>query len=77
MLSGRSGTVYSTGERPRRDVYLPRSRKDFLEQHILKKREDERRKFDFWNDVNKNNERIFHQNRKYAELTSEEIQQAR
>lgn len=76
MLSGRSGTVYSTGERPRRDVCLPRSRKDFLENHIIKKREDERRKFDFWNDVTKNNGRIFHQNRKFAELTSEEAHQA-
>jgi len=76
MLSGRSGTIYSTGERPRRDVCLPRSRKDFLEHHILKKREDERRKFDFWSDVTKNNGRIFHQNRKFNELTSEEAHQA-
>ena len=43
-----SHQIYATGNSARPQVYLPKSGKEFLEQHILRKREAEVRRSAFW-----------------------------
>ena len=74
-----SQQIYSTGNsgpssRPR--VYLPKSGKDFLEQHILRKREAEEARSVYWNKTSDYYSAVARQSERYNQLTSQEVTKA-
>jgi len=74
--------VYSTGNRSgsgnsaRREVFIPRSQKEYMEQHILKKREAEVKREAFWSETSDYYTKVAKQSQKYNDLTSQEVRRA-
>merc|ERR1719350_1977605 len=66
--------VYSTGNR--REVYIPRSQKEYLEQHILKKREAEVKRAAYWSETSDYYSKVAQQSERYQGLTSQEVRRA-
>jgi len=75
-----SQQIYSTGHSggsSRPQVYLPKSGKDFLEQHILKKREAAIARSAYWGQTSDYYSRVARQSERFNQLTSEEVCRAR
>jgi len=75
--------VYSTGNcnssrgsSARREVYIPRSQKEYLEQHILKKRESEVKRAAYWSETSDYYSKVAQQSERYNGLTSQEMRRA-
>ena len=74
-----SQQIYSTGHTgssSRPQVYLPKSGKDFLEQHILRKREAELARTAFWSQTSSYFSSLARQSERYNQLTSQEVTKA-
>jgi len=67
-----SHRVYSTSHNPRQQVCVPRSQKDYLEQHLLKKRNAERDRLEYWSGTCKYYDKVEKQNVKFNNLVSDE-----
>ena len=63
----------SSGGLNKPQLYLPKSQKDFLEQHILQKREAEIKKLSFWSQTSDHYNRLARMNERYEQLTSPEV----
>ena len=78
-ISGRmvlSQQIYSTGNTggsSRPQVYLPKSGKEFLEQHILRKREAEVARTAFWSQTSQYFSSVARQSERFNQLTSQEV----
>ena len=57
-------------------MYLPRSGKDFLEQHILRRREEEVARSAYWNKTSDYYSQMARQSERYNLLTSQEVTKA-
>ena len=57
-------------------MYLPKSGKDFLEQHILRKREAEEARSVYWNKTSDYYSAVARQSERYNQLTSQEVTKA-
>jgi len=66
-----SGSSVQSSARP--VVYLPRSQKDFLENHILRKREAEVRRLAYWTETSENYIKLARQSERYNQLTDPEV----
>ena len=69
--SSRLGSGASHLNKPQ--VYLPKSQKDFLEQHILRKREAEVKRNNYWTETSDYFSKIARQSEQYNQLTSPEV----
>ena len=69
--SSRLGSGASHLNKPQ--VYLPKSQKDFLEQHILRKREAEVKRNNYWTETSDYFSKIARQSERYNQLTSPEV----
>lgn len=65
-----------SGNSARRDVFIPRSQKEYLEQHVLKKREAEVKRAAFWSETSEYYSKVARQSERYNELTSQEVRRA-
>ena len=63
----------SSGALSKPQIYLPKSQKDFLEQHILKKREAEIKKSTYWNQTSDYYNKLARMNERYDQLISPEV----
>lgn len=70
--SGRSGSTVLY----KRDVFIPRTQKEYLEQHILKKREAEVKRVAYWNETSEYYNKVSQQNERYKDLMSQELYQS-
>ena len=71
-----SQQIYSTGNTggsSRPQVYLPKSGKEFLEQHILRKREAEVARTAFWSQTSTYFSSVARQSERFHQLTSQEV----
>ena len=71
--SSRLGSAASSGGHHRPQVALPRSQKEFLEQHILRKREAEVKRSAYWTQTSDYFGRLARQSERYNQLTSPEV----
>jgi len=55
---------------------MPKSQKEFLEQHIIKKRNEERDRLEYWSGTSKYYDRMEAQTQRFQELVSQESTQA-
>lgn len=70
--SSRAGSASSV----RREVFIPRSQKEYLEQHILKKREAEVKRAAYWSETSDYYSKVAQQSERYNGLTSQEARRA-
>ena len=71
-----SQQIFPTGHSSRPQVYLPKSGKDFLEQHILRRREAELARSAYWNKTSDYYSKMARQSERYNLLTSQELTKA-
>ena len=58
------------------NIFIPQTRKEYLEQHVLKKREAEVKRTTFWNNTSNYYSKVTQQSEKFNDLTCPEVRRA-